>query len=65
MLVVCSQSFGMVGRTVAPDLRLCHRRKVDLSVIHVLDLYRVIKAKYPDTMGTYHYQKCQYQKLHH
>lgn len=41
MSVVCSQSFGMVERIVVLDLRSCHRRKVDLSMIRVLDLYKL------------------------
>ena len=41
ILVVYSQSFGMAERIKVLGLRSCHRRKVILSTIHVLDLYRV------------------------
>ena len=41
MSVVYSQSFVIVERTEVLGLTSCHRRKVILSTIHALDLYRV------------------------
>jgi hypothetical protein len=51
MSVVYSQSFEMLERIVVLDLTSCHRRRVVLSTIHVLDLYRVVNGKHRDTNG--------------